>query len=61
MRRAVFSFRNDIGLPESTIAYNCSVIVFSLTMCPFKSFSASVLVFLISNYSAIAITKNLSI
>ena len=58
MRRAVFSFRNDIGLPELPIANNCSELVFNLTMCPLRSSTASVLVFLTSNDSAIAITKN---
>ena len=61
MRRAVFSFRNDIGLTESAIANDCSELVFNLTVCPFRSSSANVLVFLISNHSAIAITEKLSV
>ena len=59
-RRAVFSLRNDIGLPESAIANSSSVFVFRLTMCPLRSSSDTWAVFLISKASEIAITENLS-
>ena len=60
-RRAVVSFRNDVGLPESTIAGISAGFVLSFTICPFKSSSLVFTVCLISNASAIANMDYLSL
>ena len=60
-RRAVVSFRNNIGLPELVIAKMGSDFVLSFTMCQFKSSSVICADILTSNDSEIAITDKLSL